>query len=242
MAPAKPTTRTTTGTRPVGKIPPSRWRRSLPWLGAILLLGLGAAGFGLVVKPLLDAHEAALQVRANCTSEDFRAAVDKLGGPAAAAGTLGLYCRTSRKIAPEREWAAWLLGACGPEAAEPLLALLADEDAAVQVAAISGLGRLREPRAIEPLIAILAGSDERLRTTAARTLGRIGDPRAREPLIVALKAPEVTVRAAAATALGRLGDPGAVGRLTGALEDESLLVREAAKKALEDIKQPKVNK
>jgi HEAT repeat protein len=208
------------------------WRRFLPWLGALVLLGLAAAFFGGVVKPLLDVHEAALYVRDNCTSEGFRKALAGLGGPRKAARKIGLYCGTSRKIAPEREWATYLLGDCGPEAVPRLLPLVGDEDAAVRVAAISSLGHLKERRAVDPLIVALCGSDEAVRVSAARALGRIGDSRAVGPLAAQLGAREVAVRSAAAGALGRTGGAGAVDPLVAALRDESLLVRETAARSL----------
>jgi hypothetical protein len=204
------------------------WLRLAGWSAALLVAGLLLAFLVLIVKPLLDAHDLVRRAKADCPPEEFQAAVAELGGPGETARKLGLYCRTSRRIAPEREWAAWLLGGCGPEAAPHLLALLDDEDPAVRIAAISGLGRLRERRAVELLVGFLGGSDEALRVASARALGRIGDPRATGPLVALLSVREVAVRGAAAQALGRLGDAGAVEPLAAALGDWSLLVRESA--------------
>jgi hypothetical protein len=215
-----------------GKPRRPRWRGLLGWAAALAVLVAVIAFFALAVKPVLDVHEAVLRVQGNCTTEEFDAAVAGLGGPARAAGKLGLYCRAPRRAAPEREWAAWLLAHCGAKAVPHLLRLASDDDPDVRVAAMSGLGSLRDPRAVEPLLAALGSPHEAIRVTAARALGKIGDARAAAPLVAALKAREVAVRAAAAAALGRLADARAVAPLIAALGDESLLVREAAARAL----------
>ncbi len=90
----------------------------------------------------------------------------------------------------ERGVAAEKLGKMGdPQAVEPLIAALRDEDSDVRRIAAKVLGKIGDTRAVDPLIAILTdkNEDEFVRSAAAEALGNIGDPRAVEPLILVLK-------------------------------------------------------
>ena len=119
-------------------------------------------------------------------------------------------------------------------AVEPLIALLHDKTAAVDLRHIAAvaLGDLGEPRAIEPLIAVLTdpGSDEGVRAGAAEALGKCGDAQAVEPLIAALA--DARLHLWAAESLGEIGDPRAVEPLIEALKDEDKLVAGRAATAL----------
>ncbi|MBD3176491.1 MAG: hypothetical protein GF320_15030 [Armatimonadia bacterium] len=122
----------------------------------------------------------------------------------------------------------------GAEATEALLAVLADEDEDVRLAAADALAS-RGPSAMAPLMDALVKGGIEVRWGAACVLGRIGDLRAMDSLTSALDDPEWRVRRAAARALGKVGDAGAVDPLTAALDDPSGSVRDAAAEGLSRV-------
>lgn len=98
------------------------------------------------------------------------------------------------------------LGKLGPDAVEPLMGALRDQDMGVRCRACMALGGLRDTRAVEPLLATLQDGESAVRAEAAYALGQIGDSRAVPALISALNDPErLNVARKAAWALGQLG-------------------------------------
>ena len=135
-----------------------------------------------------------------------------------------------------RRDAAEALGEIGdPDAVEPLIGVLRDDNPSVRMSAAEALGQIGDVRAVEHLLAALKSPAVEVRKSAAEALGQIGDVRAVEPLIAAMKEASWSVRRAAAEALGRIGDPDATDALTAALEDHDSNVRRAATESLEAI-------
>jgi HEAT repeat protein len=92
----------------------------------------------------------------------------------------------------------------GPEAVEPLLAAIAQEDANVRAWAAWTLGEIGDPRAVPALLHTLDDPVWNVRGMAAAALGKIGDPRAVEPLAARLGDAAAGVRWGTAEALERL--------------------------------------
>jgi len=92
----------------------------------------------------------------------------------------------------------------GEVAAEPVIALLTDEDSSVCAGAARIVGYLGDTRAVEPLINLLTEEPHHIRHTAISALGQLGDPRAVTPLIEIIYRRD-TMRVVA-EALGNLGD------------------------------------
>ncbi len=106
-----------------------------------------------------------------------------------------------------REAALKALGRVGDtRAAEPLMAILKDQDHLLKWYAAEALGQIRDTRAVEPLIATLGGSyNENLYKYAAEALGKIRDTRAVKPLVDSLNSTTGDARMAVAVALDKLG-------------------------------------
>ena len=126
------------------------------------------------------------------------------------------------------------LGKIGAPAVEPLIAALRDEDWYVRENAAEALGETKDARAVKPLIEAL--KDLNIRSRAAEALGEIKDVRAIDPLIAALGDEEQYFRNNVAGALGKIGAP-AVAPLMAALRGH---VRENAVGALGKIGAPAV--
>jgi HEAT repeat protein len=117
----------------------------------------------------------------------------KLGGPAREALLNALKssdfidARDPSSISQRSAGVLWALGKMRePRAVEPLIGLLAREEATLAVRyAVEALGDIEDARAVEPLIQLLRNSsrDSYARDAAARALGVLKDARAIEPLI-----------------------------------------------------------
>jgi HEAT repeat protein len=109
------------------------------------------------------------------------------------------------------------LGEIGnPDALEPLIHLLSDDDRFVRSRGAHALSMLGEP-AVGRLIRALNDGDPAVRWGAALALGKIKDVTAVEPLILLLADGQAMVRAEAAAALASIGTP-ALGPLLGFLK------------------------
>jgi HEAT repeat protein len=100
----------------------------------------------------------------------------------------------------------------GPAAVQPLIAALADRDAAARCGAVTALGRLGDAGAAAAIAALFKDTEARVRETAADALAAIG-PDAADTVLEALRDRAATVRAAAARSLSALGE----GRIAEAL-------------------------
>jgi HEAT repeat protein len=97
--------------------------------------------------------------------------------------------------------AASALGRVGaPEAVDPLVEALDDQQNVTEMAALS-LGEIGDPRAVEPLISTLEQDDWEVRSSVAKALGKIGDERAVPSLVNLLENTNSNVRWHAAQAL-----------------------------------------
>jgi|GEM_PF-563896 len=102
-----------------------------------------------------------------------------------------------------------------------------------RVAAVRGLGRLKDPQGVPLLLAALADQDAEVRKEAARFLAPMHDKRTVEPLIALLSDPRPDVQFAAITPLGRhLFDPRSAEALVNFLERASENQRPAVLTAL----------
>lgn len=178
----------------------------------------------------------------------------------------GALDESVRRLQHRRGWAraeaAYTLGAMGsPQAVEPLLAALGDDDRDVRSAAAHSLGRLGAVDAVEPLLAALEGrripqsivSDALLdlgddtvprllglvdhpnaaeRASAVELVGRLGDASNGRQLVERLIDTSAEVRAEAALALGRLGADDAAAAVRELLGDRIPFVRAAAAESL----------
>jgi HEAT repeat protein len=130
-----------------------------------------------------------------------------------------------------RAQAAFLLGDMGsPQAVEPLIAALADDDHEVRAVAARSLGRLGDVAAVEPLVyALVQGRVPRaVAGQSLLSLGQSSLPRLR-PLV---HAPESEVRAVAVELIGLLGDAGEGPFLIDRICDSSAEVRAKTCRAL----------
>lgn len=138
--------------------------------------------------------------------------------------------------------AAWPLQRCaeilygmGPQAIDPLLALLDEKpgrnDSALCVC-VRVLGMLRAEKAAGPVSMHLHSGSLELRLCAAKALGEMGDSRVIPALGLVLEDKAWEVRSAVAQALGRLGDAAAVPSLHQLLDDPAWWVRFNAAESL----------
>ena len=101
-----------------------------------------------------------------------------------------------------RRDAAEALGEIGdPDAVEPLIGVLRDDNPSVRMSAAEALGQIGDVRAVEPLIAAMKEASWSVRRAAAEALGRIGDPDATDALTAALEDHDSNVRRAATESL-----------------------------------------
>ncbi|HMF56567.1 MAG TPA: HEAT repeat domain-containing protein [Pyrinomonadaceae bacterium] len=115
-----------------------------------------------------------------------------------------------------------------PEAVEPVIAVLGEENARARANAAWALGVLSDERTVEPLISAMRDADAVVRKNAAWGLGLKRDGRVVEPLIVAMGDSEVEVRNNAVWSLGIVGDERSVEPLVSALRDGDWKVRSQA--------------
>ncbi len=106
-------------------------------------------------------------------------------------------------------WAIGQIAANDVEKAEPLLALLRDEDPEVIAQAAKVLGDVRYRPAISELLPLLTKQEPRIRFFAAQALGRMKSTEAVSPLLKVLETnadEDVYIRHAAVLALARIGE------------------------------------
>lgn len=104
-----------------------------------------------------------------------------------------------------QEWPE--LTAVGPDAVEPLLEILQDNDQPIRKEAAMVLGDIADARAVEPLLAALKDVHSDIRIEAASALGKIKDILAVEPLTIALDDGEPKVGKTAFQALSAIVSP-----------------------------------
>ncbi len=134
-----------------------------------------------------------------------------------------------------RETAALALGRTGPAAIEPLMAMLATDDADARWWAARALAEVGGDGAVQPLVGVLADPDPDVRACAALALGRIGNGTAAPALATRLAEESAFVAGIAADALAMIGET-AVEALTEVLADESPHARLLAVRALGRIR------
>lgn len=123
-----------------------------------------------------------------------------------------------------------------PQAVDPLIIMLMEEDKDILEAAATALGRIGDKRAVEPLIRLLRRSTGTVAGAAAMALGNIGGNEIFELLSTALKSEDPSLRAGAAVGLGSLGDPRGVELLMTCLSDENSRVSNNAIGSLGKLK------
>lgn len=151
-----------------------------------------------------------------------------LGGSRVADALGGLLARVGHE--PDfyvREDITWALVRMGENAIAPLIALLADESAAVRHHAAHTLGKISGPRAVEALIGALNDSDHTVAGRAAGSLKVIGDARAIPALAGVLGHAHRDTQTAVTEALERFGAD-AVPAVLEAMKDARWQVREHA--------------
>lgn len=128
----------------------------------------------------------------------------------------------------------------GPDAVDPLTALLMDPDADVRVHAATALGWVGGRDAVQPLLVALQDESLQVRRYAARALCWVVDESAVDGLIAALADEDTYVRCYAARALGWSHALRAVQPLVNLFQqDSSSDVRQYALTALDDLGQPR---
>ena len=140
---------------------------------------------------------------------DFLAAVDQIGGPAAAVMVEHLRAPTSDDPDRERRLAAEAVGLGGEiDAVSSLEACLVEDDDELRIAALQALGELGTPSSIIVVTAQLSASSRDVRQAAMEAAGKIGGPSGLMLLAVGLGDDDVEVARAAAGALRRSGSAG----------------------------------
>lgn len=128
-----------------------------------------------------------------------------------------------------------------PRALVPVLRLVAADDPAIRLAAMTAVGPLlgSDPRAADAIVERLGDDDEEIRVLAAEYLGQIRARVAVTPLLALTgdASPE-RLRRAAIDALGEIGDAAAVPTLQTALRDGPETLQQAAADALGAIADP----
>lgn len=140
-----------------------------------------------------------------------------------------------------RQEACFALGAMGPDAVDPLLAVAGDVelDEYARGHAMLALREIGDPRAFGPLLLALADEAWQVRGYAARALGVFRHAAAIEPLIATYRRDETehcSVRNWVASSLHEIGDPAALDFLREIAEnDVDGGVKATARRAVEDI-------
>jgi HEAT repeat protein len=119
-----------------------------------------------------------------------------------------------------------------------LLGALKDRLPTIRIAALSGLGRLRDGRAIAPAIAMLDDPDSKVRTSAAAALKKFGKA-AHAPMLEAYGTRDARARFVLLGALGRIKSPAISELLIAALDDAQVEVRLEAARVLGARKDPR---
>ena len=122
-----------------------------------------------------------------------------------------------------------------PSAFEPLLPLLAHDDAAVRQAAIGALNSLGHPEMAARVAGLLSSPDPHVRESAVRIAGYFGYRACVDSLIDRSSDQDERVRRAAVEHLPFLEDPRTIRHLAAALDDPSPRVRSAAAQALSHL-------
>jgi HEAT repeat protein len=68
-----------------------------------------------------------------------------------------------------------VLVSLGPEAVEPLIAVLRDDFRGVRKAAVKAMRDIGDPREFEPTVALLSDNDDSIRCAAAEALEGLGE-------------------------------------------------------------------
>ena len=140
---------------------------------------------------------------------DFLAAIDQIGGPAAAVMVEHLRAPTSEDPDRERRLAAEAVGLVGEiDAVSSLEVCLIEDDDELRIAALQALGELGAPSSLIAVTAQLGATSRDVRQTAMEAAGKIGGPSGMMLLTVGLGDEDVEVARAAAGALRRAGTAG----------------------------------
>lgn len=137
-------------------------------------------------------------------------------------------------------WGLAQMGRRIPDAVEPLIPLLKDEDPEIRAQAAKMLGDVRYEPAGEDLIPLLTDRNPRVQFFAAEALGRLSWQPAMKPIVSMLEAnndEDVYLRHGGAIALARIGDAGELADLS---DHTSRAVRIAAVVALKRLEDPGV--
>lgn len=158
-----------------------RWVYVWWGVGLALLLALGVF-CPFFLRPYLQVRgatgRAAGSRDALVSAEEARL----LGTPDEAAAKLGFYSRLPGWIAPHREYAAHLLGWCGPAAVPHLMRSLGDRNAEVRLQAVYAFYEIGDSQAAS-LLSKLAeeDQDERVRKAAQSVIEELRTKQAASP-------------------------------------------------------------
>ncbi|MFX0557629.1 HEAT repeat domain-containing protein [Maribacter sp. CXY002] len=140
--------------------------------------------------------------------------------------------------------AIWGIGQVASDSndkAEPLLALLTDQDPEIIAQAAKVLGDVRYKPAAEPLVNLLANENDRVKFFAAQALGRLQYENAIEPLLNLISSngdKDLYLRHAAVLALSRIGNTAPILKLANS-ENKSLRI--AAVLVLRRLQDPNIS-
>jgi HEAT repeat protein len=128
--------------------------------------------------------------------------------------------------------------AFGPEAIEPLEAVLQSGPYNIQINTLRALGEIQDERILNSLIPALKSADHAVSVAAIEALTNFGGPRAAEAIASTLKSADHRVRAAGAEAMAKLETRNAAVALSELLADPMWDVRRAAANALGKLQDP----
>ena len=126
-----------------------------------------------------------------------------------------------------------------PAAADPLLALLKENDESVRSKAAEALAHVQEPRAAGPLLELLKDPSKHLSQDAAFLLGMMEGPKTADVLLSQLAHADASVRSRAVLALAATQDPRALANAIALVKDPDPGVRMIALQALGNLHDPK---
>jgi HEAT repeat protein len=173
---------------------------------------------------------------------DPRSAVELLAELGDARATEALVAELERGRVAVATVVSALARTRDPRALVPVLRLVAADDPAIRLAAMTAVGPLlgSDPRASDAIVERLGDDDEEIRVLAAEYLGQIKARVAVTPLLALTgDAHPERLRRAAIDALGEIGDPAAVATLVTALRDGPVSLQQAAADALGAIADPR---